>query len=133
MVKKECPECAGDVKEVDPLWFICEDCELASYVTVTAEEEHYLYRACPLCGDDDFFESMHYHHWDYENEAGIHLCRSCHSKVHGGETVSKQREKGDSDDWIQLAVRNLLEEHKENFDSVIDCPVRERYNIRTLS
>lgn len=70
-IKVECPECGDSVDEVDPLWYFCDSCEHSFYVASNKPEEPVLYAACAVCGNDDYFDSLHYHHWDYADERGI--------------------------------------------------------------
>jgi hypothetical protein len=67
---------------------------------------HYKPR-CPCCGYATVYgdREFDFHHWDYENDEGCILCRSCHSYIHRGEFVSDQRDT--VDDWKTDAIQRL--------------------------
>jgi hypothetical protein len=67
---------------------------------------------CPLC--EEFHLSLEFHHWDYDADIGIEVCRECHNAIHGGADgrVSVQQNRVEyygGDHWHEAAVRNLIE------------------------
>lgn len=75
--------------------------------------------ACPLC---DTSTDLEYHHWDYDKNIGIHLCRECHNCIHEGNhgRVSIQQNKAEyygGDHWHERAVTQLIIRDLE-FDGV---------------
>lgn len=62
---------------------------------------------CPCCGYAPAYgdREFDFHHWDYENDEGCMLCRSCHSYIHRGGTVSDQKDI--VDDWKTDAIQRL--------------------------
>lgn len=73
---------------------------------------------CPLCYKQ--VESPDFHHWRYDNEVGVSVCRSCHNVIHRHNTVSIQKELADelgADCWQELAVRNTAGRYNKNTDS----------------
>ena len=64
---------------------------------------------CPLCRRAS---NLDFHHWDYDEDIGIKLCRECHDDIHDGLRQSHQQNKAKFhgySDWIQRAVENLIE------------------------
>jgi hypothetical protein len=66
--------------------------------------------ACPLCGVS---EDLDYHHWDYERNIGVCLCRECHNYIHGGDhgRVSIQQNRVEyygGDHWHETAITQLI-------------------------
>jgi len=66
-------------------------------------------RQCTLCRAEQV--RTDFHHWDYENDDGVHVCRDCHDIIHESRRVRDQdpmaREKGWSD-WREQAVKNVV-------------------------
>lgn len=67
---------------------------------------------CPLCRRT--VDALEFHHWDYDHDVGIELCRKCHNAVHGGEDgrVAIQQNRAEYygvDHWHVAAIGNLVE------------------------
>jgi len=65
--------------------------------------------SCPICGDD---VKLDFHHWDYDEDIGIEICRDCHNEIHDGLHQSHQENKARAhgyDGWLHRAVDNLVE------------------------
>jgi hypothetical protein len=65
---------------------------------------------CAVC---ESTETVDFHHWDYEHDIGVLLCRDCHNYVHGGSggRVSIQQNRVEyygGSHWWQSAIRNLI-------------------------
>ena len=50
------------------------------------ETEH----ICPACGRSAPTDGLDFHHWDYDDDIGVGLCRECHLDIHEGVKASKQ-------------------------------------------
>jgi hypothetical protein len=66
---------------------------------------------CPLCRSD---ATLEFHHWDYDRDIGIELCRDCHNAVHGGADgrVAIQQNRAEyygAENWHVPAIGNLAE------------------------
>lgn len=71
---------------------------------------------CPLCRDE--VSSLEFHHWDYENDVGVEICRPCHEAIHGGADgrVSIQQNRAEyhgMGGWHDYALMNLIERDLE--------------------
>lgn len=68
------------------------------------EGEGHLGVLCAVCytwtpdGDD-----LDFHHWDYESDDGILVCRQCHDAIHSTEGAYPS-----SEGWVVEAARNAL-------------------------
>ena len=84
---------------------------------------------CPCCGESEsYVDSVDFHHWDYENDVGCHLCRDCHSHIHRGMTASEQGEL--TDGWRRDAIRRLYERSTSMGLRFDVCPdFADRFNI----
>lgn len=72
---------------------------------------------CPLCRRE--VAELDFHHWDYENDTGVGLCRACHNAIHGGEDgrVSIQQNRAEYyglGGWHYEAIINLIERDLES-------------------
>jgi len=65
---------------------------------------------CPLCRKIDY--ELEFHHWDYETDRGVKICRRCHTFIHDEKTAYEQRQdvlKGSSlNGWLSAAIMNLI-------------------------
>lgn len=81
-----------------------------------SDENPYLQQTyrCPVCGIAASYSKREFdfHHWDYKNDIGYHLCRKCHDHIHRSQRASEQGELTDS--WHRDAVRRLYKLSKEN-------------------
>jgi len=70
--------------------------------------------SCPVCGvADDGTTRFDFHHWDYEDDVGVQLCRDCHNHAHGGQRISDRPEQ---DGWREEAKERLISRMKSNVD-----------------
>lgn len=74
---------------------------------------------CPCCHSVTDLEP---HHWSYEPEVTIGLCRSCHLYIHNNRRVREQ-----GDDWQQECIERLAMLDAMNGGASGD--LRDRYNI----
>jgi hypothetical protein len=90
---------------------------------------------CPLCNTKKERSELDFHHWDYDRDIGVQLCRGCHEKVHDGKKAHVQTEEAPGETtWHQAATQNLLSAHCERFGSVdLDETLFARYNIPVCS
>jgi hypothetical protein len=64
---------------------------------------------CPICGQpDNGAIEFDFHHWDYDTDQGLQLCRKCHQHAHRYMTVRQQREHERVDDWKEDAARRMI-------------------------
>jgi NMD protein affecting ribosome stability and mRNA decay len=64
---------------------------------------------CPVCGCNDGSNEFDFHHWDYEEDIGVQLCRDCHDYAHDGKRVSDTAES----DWESESLERLITRMKE--------------------
>jgi len=70
--------------------------------------------SCPVCGvADDGTTRFDFHHWDYEDDIGVQLCRDCHNHAHGGQRISDLPEQ---DGWREEAKERLISRMASNVD-----------------
>ena len=63
---------------------------------------------CPLCRQGS---KLDFHHWDYETDIGVKICRECHEHIHDGIRKTHQDNKAKSygySGWVTRAVNNLI-------------------------
>lgn len=73
--------------------------------------------SCPVCGALD--PEFDFHHWDYENDTGVCLCRDCHDYIHDGKTATEQsRQTGQ--DWRVQARERLVRLHEKHHGEIRD-------------
>ena len=65
---------------------------------------------CPLCDDE---ADLEFHHWDYDKNVGVMLCRECHNYIHEGEggRVAVQQNRAEhygGDHWHERAILQLI-------------------------
>jgi len=75
---------------------------------------------CPVCGD---VKDLEPHHWSYEPEITIDICRDCHKFIHDDKRVREQ-----SDDWQEECVRRIAVLDVMHNDLETE-DYREKYNI----
>jgi hypothetical protein len=56
---------------------------------------------CPLCGEE---RKLDYHHWDYEQDVGVHICRNCHNYIHNPEGAKPSESQGQGWLYVTLAL-----------------------------
>jgi len=64
---------------------------------------------CPVCGCDESDNEFDFHHWDYERDIGVQICRDCHDYAHDGRRVSDTSGSG----WETEALKRLITRMKE--------------------
>ena len=102
----------SDTHSLDSETFINARKETADWLGVPWEP------SCPLCYDE--VDSPDFHHWRYDTEVGVSVCRSCHNVIHRHNRVKVQKKLADelgADCWQELAVRNAAERYIKNTDS----------------
>lgn len=81
------------------------------------------FQKCAVCSRQD---DVDFHHWDYQTNQGVYLCRECHEFIHAD--LSRPSE-GEGEEWITKAIPRLLKRHdRHNEDNSIQH-VMSRYNI----
>lgn len=72
-------------------------------------------------------ENFDFHHWDYEKNIGVFLCRDCHEQVHSTECAYPEND----DDWIYHAISNALNHYREFHDlgEIDDGEIENRLNL----
>jgi len=84
---------------------------------------------CPLCESESFddFEDMDFHHWDYDLDIGVLLCRSCHEQIHQHKRASEQG------NWKKKTYENLILAHEKHHGEIEDWETFwERYNLTEM-
>jgi len=92
-------------------------------------------RSCPLCGEKS--DSLDTHHWEYDPEITVQLCRSCHDHIHASllmpdnTRVSTQtRGFGGDTEWQDIAYQRALKRYERIHGIVDDWEVFwDRLNI----
>jgi len=88
-------------------------------------------RNCMCCGASEIDARIDFHHWDYQTDIGVHLCRDCHNFVHEGVRARDQsKESPHGEDWRIPTVNRMVGLH-ENTNGAVKSWDRflERYNI----
>jgi hypothetical protein len=104
----------------------CDECGRYS------DGEGYPYHYCPLCessGND--IQDLDFHHWDYDKDIGVHICRECHNTLHDGMRAHQQTQiSPDGETWRTDVILNLINTH-ENIHGALNSwnQLFERYNI----
>jgi len=118
--------------EEDPRYHYCQKCDTHLYYEQDREEyPHNAQPYCPLCHETKEKTELDFHHWDYETDTGIHMCRACHEKIHGGKTATEQSEDAPHGaGWETVALANLKKLHKELYGDIRSFDAfRKRYNL----
>jgi len=62
-------------------------------------------RACRLCNCRS--TELVFHHWSYQPDVGVEICRSCHEYLHeDGDATPMNDPK-----WVENAVKRLIDRH----------------------
>jgi hypothetical protein len=60
--------------------------------------------ACPLCLSQT--KSLDYHHWCYQSDIGIEICRRCHDEIHNPNGARPRESVGN--EWVDYAIPVLV-------------------------
>jgi len=83
------------------------------------------YGKCPLCNDK---AELDFHHWTYgEAVLGVKLCRDCHKHLHRPDGALPGNSVGN--EWIDLALVQLVARHQKNIGFGTAETVRDRYHV----
>lgn len=63
---------------------------------------------CPICTIDYYDAEIDFHHWDYEENVGVNICRDCHMKIHRGKRIRDQVKEPGVDDWRSDSIDTAL-------------------------
>jgi len=93
-------------------------------------DEH-LHNQCPLCSAKDV--ELDFHHWEYNEDIGVGLCRGCHQTIHEGMRASEQSSWSQTGEWEDRALAELVRCHKlyrgmPGSDASI-WEIKTRYNV----
>lgn len=70
-------------------------------------------RECPLCGIPAAdHEELDYHHWSYDPEIGVSLCRDCHTTIHNDRRAVDQAALSPTGEWRDDAFAELVRKHR---------------------
>jgi transcription elongation factor Elf1 len=83
------------------------------------------YGTCSVCGHDNI--ALDYHHWDYQNDVGCHVCRDCHQFIHAPE--GSRPSESDGDDWKRIAINQTVKRYRENHEWVTSSRIQKHCNI----
>lgn len=84
------------------------------------------FQNCTICdcvGDHDF------HHWDYETERGMVVCRDCHAQLHNGDKARPSQSMGD--EWLIYALKNLVKLHLNHGGEPNSNEIVRKYNLES--
>lgn len=121
--------CSGSLSElVGGLWS-CDRCGVRHKVSKDTARSS----GIPVCAVCETFQRLDFHHWDYDRDIGIHICRECHTDIHDGKRARDQtKDAVGGGDWRTRAGMNLIELHEDEHgrpDSWRNFT--NRYNIPT--
>jgi len=88
----------------------------------------------PTKGKCAFCESegrLDFHHWDYDRDIGINICRVCHNYIHEGKRARVQTsEAPKGEDWKVAVINRTVGLHEQlNGRSDSWADFFTRYNI----
>lgn len=107
-------DCHGELELVEPELYRCADCGRFNGVATTSNGGVYPASICPLCLTLSP-SNIDFHHWEYENETGVYICRECHNRIHDGKRAREQsRDLPDGETWHVPAGNNLVAIHEDN-------------------
>lgn len=72
-------------------------------------DEH-LVQQCPLCTATDC--ELDFHHWKYDPDVGVALCRECHETIHENMRARDQSSFSRSGKWVDRALAILVRRHR---------------------
>jgi len=84
---------------------------------------------CPACQTE---KPLQTHHWIYEPERTVELCRACHMSIHRNMTVEEQAKATEMDNWKDDALAELVALHRYERDRrvpVDTVEIKSFYNI----
>ena len=94
-------------------------------------------KKCRCCGRSDQECQIDYHHWDYQTNAGVHLCRKCHTFIHDGKRALEQTDElPHGENWKIPASNRMVGLHEkihgrceswEDFFKRYQIPMNEDY------
>lgn len=106
-------DCHGDLKLIEPELYRCVECGRYQGLATTSKSRVYPCPICPLCLTSEP-RNVDFHHWEYENDTGVYICRSCHNRIHDGKRASKQsRDQPGNETWHVAAASNLMAIHED--------------------
>lgn len=86
---------------------------------------------CACCERSNSSVTIDYHHWDYESDVGVYLCRECHNYIHDGKRAREQTKQlpyGES--WKIPTINRLVGLHESKFGRAESWDAFfSRYNI----
>lgn len=72
-------------------------------------------RRCPLCRTAaSSYEDLDYHHWSYDPDIGVALCRDCHTTIHRDQRAREQAALSSTGDWRDVALAELVRQHRRH-------------------
>jgi len=103
--------CGGELELVEPELYKCQSCGRYSSPK-RGNSSVYPAPTCPICLETG---GLDFHHWDYERDIGIHICRECHTHIHDGVRARDQTEMAPGDEtWRVDAMLNIIGLHETN-------------------
>jgi len=123
-------DCHGGLELIEPELYRCVECRRYHGLATTSQNHVYPCSICPLCLTS-VPRNLDFHHWEYENDTGVYICRDCHNRIHDGVRASKQsREQPGDKTWHMAAVNNLISIHEETHGKPESwCDFFDRYNL----
>lgn len=85
---------------------------------------------CPCCGYAERYgdREFDFHHWDYDEDVGVMLCRRCHSHIHRDMTASEQDDL--TGDWKADAKERLYDRATTRLEFGDAIRFAVRFNIK---
>lgn len=117
----------------NPSFHYCRKCDTHLYYTQDRDGEYPTNADpfCPLCHTSKDEDELDFHHWNYQENIGIHICRDCHTEIHDGLRASEQTKRApENEDWRFESLTRLIKLHKETHDGVSSWEeLAWRYNV----
>jgi len=106
-------DCHGGLELIEPELYRCVECRRYHRLATTSGNSVYPCSTCPLCLASQPL-NIDFHHWEYENDTGVYICRDCHNRIHDGKRASEQsREQPGHKTWHVAAASNLVAIHED--------------------
>jgi hypothetical protein len=122
-------EVIADTSVENPIGLLNEtDCGLADFRRGSMSTAVNWTPRCPICAAEALPDKVFdFHHWDYETDCGVQICRDCHEYIHRGKTVTEQEELPDVDNWETDSIARMIK--KASAHGILTHRPEVRFNI----
>lgn len=111
-------DCHGRLAFIKPKLYYCQECGRFAGIATTSRGVGYPTSKCPICLTKSP-TNIDFHHWNYKNDTGVHICRSCHNQIHDGMRAREQTAESPSgESWKVTASNNLVCLHEKHHGPV---------------